>query len=187
MLLRGLTGFALLLTFLLTSLVPGLASAAAACWSGGTPAGVRANAPTPSGAPVELEQDGGACGEDEELEELIDCGSDLEARLDEPYAITVLRKTEVRTTQAQCEDLLADIWARQTCSASSRECGKLLPGATPGPGPKLAGSSASGHAHTLVTGIADADARRLGAWPESRMPKPRDLLPPVPPPKLAAR
>jgi hypothetical protein len=128
-----------------------------------------------------------ACGEDEEFEELIDCGADLVAELDEPYAITVLRKTEVRTTREQCEELLADIWARQTCTAGGRECGKLLPGAMPSPGPKLATGSSSGQTFASFADLDDADVRRLGFAAESRMPKSRDLLPPVPPPKLAAR
>jgi hypothetical protein len=128
--------------------------------------------------------EGGACGEDEEFEELIDCGADLEAHLDEPFAIAVLRSTEVRTTKQQCEELLADIWERQSCSADNRECGKLIPAGMPGPGPKLAGSSISAHTMLASLGLADAQARRLGPPTDERMPKLRDLSPPVPPPRL---
>jgi hypothetical protein len=131
--------------------------------------------------------DGGACGEDEDFEELIDCGSDLDARFDEPFAIAVLRKTEVRTTREQCEDLLADIWDRQTCSAEGRECGTMIPGGMPAPGPELATSSSSGATGFASVDLGSGKARRLGPPGDERMPKLRDLLPPVPPPKLAAR
>ncbi len=137
--------------------------------------------------PAFADADGGACGEDEESEELIDCGSDLDARLDEPFAIAVLRKTEVRVTRQQCEDLLADIWDRQACSADSHECGTMIPGGMPGPGPKLATSSSSGHDGFAALGLGRVQVRRLGLPTDERMPRLRDLSPPVPPPKLVAR
>jgi hypothetical protein len=141
---------------------------------------------SPSAPTVQVHEDeGGACGEDEEsYEELIDCGSDLEARLDEPWAIALLRTTEVRMTAHQCEELLADIWSQQSCSASGRECGKLNAGGVQPSGLEIASSSASGHVSLVVHGIDAAVARRLGRPADERMPKLRDLLPPVPPPKL---
>lgn len=131
-------------------------------------------------------EEGGACGEDEASEELIDCGAELDARLDEPFAIALLRNTKVRTTKQQCEELLADIWARQTCSAEARECGQMLPAAPPGPGPKLASSSSSARSTFAVLGLAGPSVERLGPPSDERLPKLRDLAPPVPPPKLPA-
>lgn len=129
--------------------------------------------------------DGGACS-DEELEELIDCGSDLEARIGEPLAIALLRTTQVRTTREQCKDLLADIWDRQSCSAEGRECGTMIPGGMPSPPPKLASSSSSAHAGLAALDLDGVELRRLGPPIDERMPKLRDLSPPVPPPKLGA-
>ncbi len=130
------------------------------------------------------EFDGGACGEEEQLEELIDCGADLEARADEPFAIAVLRSTELRTTKQQCQELLADIWARQSCSIEGRECGTMNRGGLPGPAPELLSSSSSAHAGLAALGIDEAPVRRLAAPAAERMPKLPELSPPTPPPKL---
>jgi hypothetical protein len=143
--------------------------------------------PSPSDPIVqEHAYEDGACGDEDEesYEELIDCGADLDAHLDEPWTIALLRTTEVRMTAQQCEELLADIWSQQSCSASGRECGKLNAGGVQPSGLELVSSSASGHASLAADGLDAASARRLG-WPaDELMPKLRDLLPPVPPPKL---
>src|SRR5690606_26015444 len=132
--------------------------------------------------------DDGACGEEQEtLEELIDCGAELDARLDEPLAIALLRTTEVRMTSQQCEELLTDIWSRQSCSLAGRECGNLFAGGVVPPGLELASSSTSGQLSALVDGPLAADGRRLGRPLDERMPKLPDLSPPVPPPKLVLR
>jgi hypothetical protein len=137
---------------------------------------------------VPVSGDEGECdGESSHSEELIDCGSDLEVRLGEPLAITLLRRFEVRTTQEQCRDLLAEIWEQESCTAQGRECGKLLPGAIPHSPPKLSSSSASGQIVTAWFELDPASSRRLGRPTDERMPKLRDLSPPVPPPRLAAR
>ena len=150
----------------------------------GAPPVVQPDSP-PAEAVQVHEDEGGACGEDEEsFEELIDCGADLEARLDEPWAIALLRTTEVRMTARQCEELLADIWSQQSCSASGRECGKLNAGGVQPSGLEIVSSSASGHVALAAHGLDAAAARRLGRPADERMPKLRDLLPPVPPPKL---
>jgi hypothetical protein len=133
------------------------------------------------------EHDGGACGEEEAVEELIDCGADLEARLGEPWAIALLRTTEVRMTEQQCQELLADIWSEQSCSISGRECGKVLAGGIQTSGFELVSSGASGHVSGAAHELASASVRRLGRPADERMPKLPDLLPPVPPPKLATR
>ena len=166
------------LLILLGLLAPGLASAL------GSEPTVQ---PSPAADVQEPEDYGGACGdEDEELEELIDCGADLDSRLDEPWAIALLRTTEVRMTAQQCEELLTDIWSQQSCSASGRECGKLFAGGVQPPGFEIASSSASGHMAVAAQGLEGAAARRLGRPTDERMPKLRDLLPPVPPPKLVS-
>jgi hypothetical protein len=132
--------------------------------------------------------DGGACGEDEEdFEELIDCGAELDARLDEPLAIALLRTTEVRMTAQQCEELIADIWSRESCSASGRECGKLFKGGVTAPGLELVASGASGQVAPGNDRLADAQSRRLAHSSEDSLPKLRDLSPPVPPPRLELR
>lgn len=130
--------------------------------------------------------DGGACGDDEDHEELIDCGAELDALLDEAFGVSRSRSITLRTTREQCEELLADIWARQICSAGARDCGKVLPAAPPGPGPKLASSSSSARSTVLVLGFDSPPVRRLGPPVDERLPKLRDLAPPVPPPKLPA-
>jgi len=131
-------------------------------------------------------EDGGACGEDEIGEELYDCGSELDARFGEPLAIALLRSTVVRTTKEQCEELLADIWSRQGCSADGRDCGKLVPGVPFGPAPKLVSSSSSAQSWVAALSCAAATVRRLGLPTDDRLPSLRDLQPPVPPPKLPA-
>lgn len=132
--------------------------------------------------------EGGSCGDDslpgKDGEELFDCGSQLEARLGEPLVIALLRSTEVRTTKQKCEELLADIWSEQSCSADGRDCGKLVPGAPVGPGPELVSSSSSAHSSFASLGFGAASSRRLALPTDDRLPKPRDLQPPVPPPKL---
>jgi hypothetical protein len=138
--------------------------------------------------PVSHDDEGGACGDDEEtFEELIDCGADLEVRLDEPWAIALLRTTEVRMTAQQCQELLTDIWSQQSCSASGRDCGKVLAGGVQTSGFELVSSSASGHVSLAAHGLAGASSRRLGRPTDERIPRLHDLLPPVPPPRLATR
>lgn len=132
--------------------------------------------------------DGGACGEDEDtIEELIDCGAGLQARFDEPLAIALLRVSKIRMTARQCEELLADIWAQQRCTMSGRECGKLLAGGIVPTSFDLWSSSASGHPTAAADEPLGAQVRRLGRPADARMPKFRDLAPPVPPPKLELR
>lgn len=142
--------------------------------------------PAPQVAVQEHEYDGGACGEDDEesFEELIDCGANLDAHLDEPWAIALLRTHEVRMTSQQCEELLADIWSQQRCSAGGSECGKLLAGSVQPTGLEIVSSSATGHVGLGSHDLDGASARRLARPADQRMPKLRDLLPPVPPPKL---
>jgi hypothetical protein len=132
------------------------------------------------------DEDGGACSEDE-ADELIDCGAGLDRRFDEPLAITLLRSTVVRTTKQRCEELLLDIWSRETCSVQGRDCGKLLPRAPASPGPKLASSSTSASASMAGFELDGPSARRLGPPSDDRLPKLPDLQPPVPPPKLPLR
>jgi hypothetical protein len=141
-------------------------------------------------AEYDYEGDDGACGEHEDdeseasVEELIDCGSDLDAHLDEPWAIALLRTNEVRMTAQQCQELLVDLWSQQSCSAAGRECGNLLAGTVQTTGLEIVSSSASGHVTVAAPGLDAASVRRLGRPIDERMPKLRDLLPPVPPPKL---
>lgn len=174
--LRALGG----LLILVALLAPGLASA----WSAQPVV-------QPSAPPTEPEivEDDGACGEEQETyyEELVDCGAELDAKLDEPLAIALLRTTEVRMTSQQCEELLADIWSRQSCTIAGRECGKLFAGGVAAPGLELVSSSASGHVSALADGMDPAQVRRLARPLDQRMPKLPDLSPPVPPPKLVLR
>jgi hypothetical protein len=166
---------------LVALLVPGLVSASTARVE-------QPNAPIADAGWEHRHWDEGACGEDEEtLEELIDCGAELDVRLDEPLAIALLRTTEMRMTAQQCEELLADIWSRQSCSVSGRECGKLFAGGVVAPGLEIVSSSASGHVTLGADALAGAQARRLARPGDERMPKLRDLSPPVPPPRLALR
>lgn len=164
-----------LLLILLGLLVPGLASALEPKLD------VQVSPPPKL---LALDDEGGACGEDEEFEELIDCGSDIDGHFAEPLAIALLRTTEVLVTARQCEELLADIWSRQSCSASGRECGKLLAGGVHPSGLELLSSSASGHVSVAALGLGASSLRRLGRPLDERMPKLADLMPPVPPPKL---
>ncbi|MFO7563949.1 MAG: hypothetical protein R6X02_14980 [Enhygromyxa sp.] len=161
------------LLILVTMLVPGLVSASAPLEQ-------------PRAPIVEVPHwDGGACGDDEEdLEELIDCGAELDARLDEPLAIALLRTTELRMSAQQCEELLADIWSRQSCAASGRECGRLYTGGIAPPGFEIASSSVSGHVAAGADALAGAQLRGLARPGDEPMPKLRDLSPPVPPPRL---
>jgi hypothetical protein len=178
--LRAIGGTIGAMLILVALLVPGLVSAS-------TPV-EQPKAPIAEAHHWASNWDGGACGEDEEdFEELIDCGAELDVRLDEPLAIALLRTTEVRMTAQQCEELLADIWSRQSCSASGRECGKLFAGGVVAPGLEIVSSSASGHLTFGGDALAGAQGRRLARPSDERMPKLRDLLPPVPPPRLGLR
>ncbi|WP_106392388.1 hypothetical protein [Enhygromyxa salina] len=127
--------------------------------------------------------EGGACGESQQ-EELVDCGASLHEMLDEPLAIALLRALDVRMTEKACNDLLADIWAQQSCQAEGRDCGKMNSAAPAPPAPKLASSSSSARSSWATIGLAGDDARSPGFNTQLRGPSSRDLQPPVPPPRL---
>ena len=130
--------------------------------------------------------DGDACGEDPQ-EESLDCSAMLdgvEPRLDEPFAIALLRTVELYMSERACTQLLADIWSQQSCQAQGRDCGKINSGAPPGPAPKLASSSASAQSIWAGLGVGRADVRRHARGTNVRGPTSRDLQPPVPPPRL---
>jgi hypothetical protein len=132
------------------------------------------------------DDDGGACGEDPQVESL-DCSDMLDGmdqRLDEPFAIALLRTVELYMSEQACTQLLADIWSQQSCQAQGRDCGKMNSGAPPGPAPKLASSSASAQSIWAGLGLGHADIRRHRRGTNVRGPTSRDLQPPVPPPRL---
>lgn len=131
------------------------------------------------------DDDGGACGEDPQVES-IDCGAkldELDERLDEPFAIALLRTFELQMSEQACTELLADIWSQQSCEAQGRECGKMNSGTPPGPAPKLASSSSSAQSIWAGLGLGDAAPQGFGRS-DVQGPNSRDLQPPVPPPRL---
>lgn len=133
------------------------------------------------------DEDGGACGEADEEQELIECGAKLEQTLDEPLLIALMRTLEVHMSEQACTELLVDLWSEQTtCQAEGRECGKMNSGAPPGPPPKLASSSSSAQSSWASLGLRGGASGTLELDGEVRALDSRDLQPPDPPPKLGA-
>lgn len=131
--------------------------------------------------------DGGACGEDPQQEESINCSEwldEIDQRIDEPFSIALLRTVELHMTERACTELLTDIWARESCEAQGRDCGKINTGAPPGPAPKLASSSSSAQSSWAGLGLGGAGSARFVRSENVRGPSSRDLQPPVPPPRL---
>lgn len=151
-----------------------------------------AAAPTPAAsnpAPRDLawaasHDEDGAC-EEVEPQELLECGSQIEATLDEPLVISLLRMLEVRLTADACTELLADVWSQQICIVGSRECGKLNAGAPPPLPHEWVSSSSSGHSSCADLGLSAEAVRRLGFAEHTHPFVSRDLAPPVPPPRLS--
>lgn len=150
------------------------------------PKGEAAAAPNPSArdkAPVAHPGDEeGAC-EEIEPEEILECGAQFEPTLDEPLVISLMRSLGVRTTKDRCEELLADVWAQQVCTATSRECGKMNAGAPPAPPHEWVSSSATGHSSWSNLDVTAEAVRRLAFADRTRNFDSRDLQPPVPPPR----
>ncbi len=130
-------------------------------------------------------EEDGACEDGVEPRELLECGAQIEATLDEPLVITLLRMLDVRLPEDVCTELLADIWSQQVCIVGSRECGKMNAG-TPPPAPhEWVSSSASGHSSCAGLGLSAEAVRRLGFADRTRPFASRDVQPPVPPPRLS--
>lgn len=144
-----------------------------------------ANASTRTAPPAFGHQDGGSCSEADETPELIECAADIEWSLDEPLAISLMRSFDVRMSEAECDELLRDIWSQQICEAGSRDCGKIDAGAPPAPTPRVVSSSSSARVSLEQLGLTGASSRRLALERQAFAPNSRDLPPPVPPPKLA--
>jgi hypothetical protein len=145
---------------------------------------VREKAPVQLAFDVDIEDEDGAC-EESEPQELLECDPQVEATLDEPLVISLLRALDVRLTEAACEELLADIWAQQVCVAGSRECGKMNAAAPPPVPHEWVSSSASGHSCWASLGLPAEAVSRLSFGDGARAFSSRDLQPPVPPPRLS--
>ena len=129
-------------------------------------------------------EDGGSCGEAEEVE-TVTCGAATERRFDEPLAVTLMREAGLELSAEMCHDLLDDFWAEQTCVGSAADCGEMNNAAPPSPGPKLASSSTSAQVAWAGLDLGQARLRGLLAGREHSFAS-RDLQPPVPPPRLQA-
>jgi hypothetical protein len=126
----------------------------------------------------------GAC-EEVEPQELLECGSQYDDMLDQPIVLSLLRALGVRLTADACDELLADLWAKEVCEIGSLDCGRMNQGAPPGRPLELISGSSSGHsswAHSLAMPTLDMSGMSAFADRASAFDS-RDLQPPVPPPR----
>ncbi|MCA9698782.1 MAG: hypothetical protein KC431_14755 [Myxococcales bacterium] len=134
----------------------------------------------------EIGHEGGSCGETV-ARESVECAPRGRGGVDEPALVTLLRAAGLRASEEQCSDFLADIWDQQICRAQARDCGDYLPGGFPPPAPKLSTSSSSAHDQLQRLGLAGAGSVGLEPPGDEHLPKPFDLSPPEPPPRLLDR
>lgn len=159
---------------------------AAAAW-GQAPA---AAAPIPgawgardlAGIPSHIDEDG-AC-EEIEPQELLECGAQYDDMLDQPIVLSLLRALGVRLTADTCNELLADLWAKQICEIGSLDCGRMNAGGPPGPPLELVSGSSSGHSSWAQPSNSAMSGTGLSAFADQTIAfDSRELQPPVPPPR----
>lgn len=141
----------------------------------------------PSASPSEgLDDDeGGACGDEEEQdEELVHCGAEL-SLFERPGLLGVLRESLERMQPGQCLELLDALYERESCQVGGRECGNLLPvGLPPLPAKSLTRGASGGQAWLDRLAVDDADGDlALARASDDRAPRGRAIAPPDRPPR----